>query len=82
MKIIIASLFVFVLKKISIEELNLVLLFFSLESALYNADQLYLPMDTQKIMKVLRKLERIIKPIEYKIWIEGVKNSKDFLGSV
>lgn len=39
-------------------------------------------MDSQKIIKVLRKLERIIKPVEFKIWVEGVKGANDFKGHI
>lgn len=45
------------------EDITTSLLFFSLESALYDPEQLSIPLDNQKIIKVLRKLERIIKPV-------------------
>jgi hypothetical protein len=51
------------MKKLSTDDINTALLFFSLESALYDPEQLTIPMDNQKIIKVLRKLERIIKPV-------------------
>lgn len=44
------------MKKLTPDDINTALLFFSLESALYDPQQLALPMDNQKIIKVLRKL--------------------------
>jgi hypothetical protein len=38
------------------EDITTALLFFSLESALYDPEQLSIPLDNQKIIKVLRKL--------------------------
>jgi hypothetical protein len=88
-KIIKAALFVSALKKLkylffysSTDDITTALLFFSLESALYDPQQLSIPMDNHKIIKVLKKLERIIRPVEFKIWVEGVRNSKDFKGQI
>jgi hypothetical protein len=58
------------------------LLFFSLEAALNNNDSGSLPMESQRIYKVLKKTERVIKPLQFKIWIESVKNAKDFAGFI
>ncbi len=75
-KIVIAALFVAAMKKLTTEDINTALLFFSLESALYDSLQLFIRMENQKIIKLLRKLDRVIKPVEFKIWAEGIKNSE------
>jgi hypothetical protein len=55
-KIALAALFVTAMKKLTPDDINAALLFFSLESALYDPQQLAIPMDNQKVIKVLRKL--------------------------
>jgi len=47
-----------------------------LEAALNNNDTGTLPVDSQRILKVLKKIERVIKPLEFKAWMESVKNAK------
>jgi hypothetical protein len=48
---------------IRLYDISTALLFFSLEAALNNNDSGSLPIDSQRITKVLKKIERIIKPL-------------------
>lgn len=80
-KIIIASLLIYAARKLTVEEIVTSILFFNLEAALNN-DPLTIPPDSQKIIKILKKIERVIKPHEYKLWLEAVKNSPDFTGEI
>jgi hypothetical protein len=38
------------------------------------------PFDPPRIIKILKKIERVIKPFEFKTWTETLRNSKDFRG--
>jgi len=40
------------------EDISTALLFFTLEAALYNSEQLGIPFDTQRIIRILKKIER------------------------
>jgi hypothetical protein len=33
-----------------------------------------IPLENQKIIKIIKKLQRSIKPIDFKLWIEDFKN--------
>jgi hypothetical protein len=41
-----------------------------------------LPADNQKIVKVLRKVERVIKPIQFRYWMDAVRAAPDFMGHI
>ena len=32
--------------------------------------------------KVLKKIERVIKPVEFKNWVESVRSARDFAGAI
>jgi len=66
---------------IRLYDISTALLFFSLEAAL-NCDSGTLPMDSTRIIKVLKKIERVIKPVQFKSWMESVKNTKEFNGCI
>jgi len=54
-------LLIYAARKLTIDEIVTSILFFNLEAALNN-DPLAIAADSQKIIKVLKKIERIIKP--------------------
>ena len=65
----------------TIEEIVTSILFFNLEAAL-NSNPLAIASDSQKIVKVLKKIERVVKPQEFKMWFEAVKKSSDYCGEI
>ena len=54
------------------------MLIFTLEASFYDQQRLTMPLENLNILRALKKLDRSIKPIDFKIWQENFKNSKDF----
>ena len=58
----------------------MIMLIFTLEASLHDQERLNIPIDTFIILKVLKKINRVIRPFDFKFWQENFKKSTDFHG--